>query len=179
MLGGTNHGPDAGIDPMLPTTEGHVVVPRTTFVNFSGVRNASWLPATLGNTSTEWTLMVEGKHSWGANPLAASSPRDGVADGGQSTELDPVVVQPGTEGEEHFPDVGGASAPRLLRDGVIREEPVDRFGTGTSPASEFGGGEARYIAEKGRAAHAPVGGGLGAEGQLAIPATDPPESGEA
>lgn len=53
----------------------------TTFVNCSGVHNASWLRATLGNSSTRWTLTVWGKLSWGANPLAASTPRDGIADG--------------------------------------------------------------------------------------------------
>lgn len=59
----------------------------TTFVNMSGVHNASWLRATLGNTSTDWTLTVWGKLSWGANPLAASTPRDGIADGARINPL--------------------------------------------------------------------------------------------
>jgi hypothetical protein len=59
----------------------------TTLVNMSGVRNASWLRATLGNTTTDWTLTVWGKLSWGANPLAASTPRDGIADGSRVNPL--------------------------------------------------------------------------------------------
>ncbi len=59
----------------------------TTFVNMSGVRNASWLRGTLGNSSTDWTLTVWGKLSWAANPLAASTPRDGIADGARVNPL--------------------------------------------------------------------------------------------
>jgi hypothetical protein len=63
------------------------------FVNLSGVRNASWLRAVLGNTSTEWTLTVSGKLSWGANPLSASTPHDGVADGSRVNAVyDEVLV---------------------------------------------------------------------------------------
>ncbi|MFI5418114.1 MAG: hypothetical protein ACHQ2Y_04360, partial [Candidatus Lutacidiplasmatales archaeon] len=58
-----------------------------TFLNLSGVQNASWLRATLGNTSTDWMLTVEGKLSWGANPLATSTPHDGIADGAR---VDPL-----------------------------------------------------------------------------------------
>jgi IPT/TIG domain len=59
----------------------------TAFINMSGVHNASWLRATLGNTSTDWTLTVWGKLSWGANPLAASTPLDGIADGARVNPL--------------------------------------------------------------------------------------------
>jgi hypothetical protein len=59
----------------------------TTFINMSGVQNASWLRGTLGNSSSEWTLTVEGKLSWAANPLAASTPRDGIADGARVNPL--------------------------------------------------------------------------------------------
>ena len=53
-----------------------------TFVNLSGVRNASWLRGVLGTTSSgQRTLTIWGKLSWGANPLAASTPRDGISDG--------------------------------------------------------------------------------------------------
>jgi hypothetical protein len=57
------------------------------FVNFSGVLNASWLRATIGNSSGQWTITVGGKLSWGANPLAASTPGDGVPDG---ERIDPL-----------------------------------------------------------------------------------------
>lgn len=57
------------------------------FVNLSGVRNASWLRAVIGNTSTNWTLTVWGKLSWGANPLAASTPLNGVQDGARVNPL--------------------------------------------------------------------------------------------
>lgn len=59
----------------------------TSFINMSGVRNASWLRATLGNTSTNWTLTVWGKLSWAANPLAASTPLDGIPDGARINPL--------------------------------------------------------------------------------------------
>ena len=37
----------------------------------------------------------------------------------QAIELDPVVIEPGTESEQHLPDVGWASTSFLLGDGVI------------------------------------------------------------
>jgi hypothetical protein len=60
-----------------------------TFDNLSGVRNASWLRAKLGNSTNQWTLTVEGKLSWGANPLTSSTPSDGIADGAR---VDPLAV---------------------------------------------------------------------------------------
>lgn len=58
-----------------------------TFVNLSGVQHSDWLRATLGNTSTDWSLTVWGKLSWGANPLATSTPGNGVADGSRVNPL--------------------------------------------------------------------------------------------
>jgi hypothetical protein len=58
-----------------------------TFVNLSGVQHSDWLRATFGNTSTDWTLTVWGKLSWGANPLATSTPGDGIADGSRVNPL--------------------------------------------------------------------------------------------
>jgi hypothetical protein len=57
------------------------------FVSLPGVKNASWLRATLGNSSSEWTLTVWGKLSWGANPMTASTPRDGIVDGARVNPL--------------------------------------------------------------------------------------------
>jgi hypothetical protein len=59
----------------------------SSFINFSGVKSAGWLRATVGNSSTFWTLTVWGKLSWGANPLAASTPRDGIPDGARVNPL--------------------------------------------------------------------------------------------
>ncbi|MGB6442415.1 MAG: hypothetical protein WBF81_03870, partial [Thermoplasmata archaeon] len=58
-----------------------------TFVNLPGVRNAGWLRAIEGTWKGLPTLTIEGKLSWGADPLAASTPGDGIADGAR---LDPL-----------------------------------------------------------------------------------------
>ncbi|MGA8663515.1 MAG: IPT/TIG domain-containing protein [Thermoplasmata archaeon] len=59
----------------------------TTFVGLSGVKNASWLRAVEGSYKGTPTLTVEGKLSWGANPLAASTPSTGVPDGARVNPL--------------------------------------------------------------------------------------------
>jgi IPT/TIG domain-containing protein len=64
----------------------------TSFVGLSGARAASWLRAVYGNYTdvhavSHRTLTVSGKLSWGANPLAASTPSDGVADGARVNPL--------------------------------------------------------------------------------------------
>ncbi|HEV2429092.1 MAG TPA: hypothetical protein VGV64_04490, partial [Thermoplasmata archaeon] len=52
-------------------------------------KQSSWLRAVLGSTASgERTVTVWGKLSWGANPLAASSTQDGLADGAR---IDPLV----------------------------------------------------------------------------------------
>lgn len=58
-----------------------------TFVNLSGVRESDWLRGTLGNTSNDWTLTLWGKLSWGADPLATSTPEDGIPDGSRINPL--------------------------------------------------------------------------------------------
>jgi hypothetical protein len=69
---------------------------RSALANFTalpGVLSAGWLRATLGNNSQDWTLTVWGKLSWGANPLAASTPRDGTPDGARTNALyDQAIV---------------------------------------------------------------------------------------
>ena len=52
-----------------------------TFVALPGVENAGELRAIEGFWKGLPTLTVEGKLSWGANPLATSTPDDGIADG--------------------------------------------------------------------------------------------------
>lgn len=46
-----------------------------------------WLRGTLGSYHGQYTLTVEGKLSWGANPLAFSTPGDGIADGARISPL--------------------------------------------------------------------------------------------
>ena len=57
------------------------------FVNLSGVRDAGWLRAVYGTWDGLTTLTVEGKLSWGANPHAASTPANGIADGARVNAL--------------------------------------------------------------------------------------------
>ena len=64
-----------------------------TFVNLSGVRNAGWLRAVEGSYDGIPTLTVEGKLSWGANPLATSTPNDGIADGARVNPLYDVGLE--------------------------------------------------------------------------------------
>ncbi len=63
------------------------------FVNLSGVQSAGWLRAVYGYHGTERTLTVEGKLSWGANPLAASTPSNGIADGSRVNPLFSVQLE--------------------------------------------------------------------------------------
>jgi hypothetical protein len=65
----------------------------TKFINMSGVQNASWLRAMLGTSGTERTLTVWGKLSWGANPLAVSTPNDGIPDGARVNPLGTTDLQ--------------------------------------------------------------------------------------
>ncbi|HTT45928.1 MAG TPA: hypothetical protein VMH38_07975, partial [Thermoplasmata archaeon] len=51
------------------------------FYNLTGVKAASWLRAEFGSYGSLRTLTIWGKLSWGANPLATSTPQDGLADG--------------------------------------------------------------------------------------------------
>ncbi|MHB1588705.1 MAG: IPT/TIG domain-containing protein, partial [Metallibacterium scheffleri] len=64
-----------------------------TLVNLSGVRHASWLRAVEGSWDGIPTLTVEGKLSWGANPLATSTPNDGIADGERVNPLYDVGLE--------------------------------------------------------------------------------------
>lgn len=68
----------------------------TRFINMSGVLNAGWLRAVLGTANGERTLTVWGKLSWGANPLAASTPGSSIPDGARvnptgSTDLQVTI----------------------------------------------------------------------------------------
>jgi hypothetical protein len=69
----------------------------TKFVGLSGVKAASWLRAVYGSYTSAYgtnrTLTVSGKLSWGANPLAASTPSDGVADGARVNPLYDEFIQ--------------------------------------------------------------------------------------
>ena len=64
-----------------------------TFVGLSGVHSASWLRATEGSWKGVSTLTVEGKLSWGANPLAASTPNDAFPDGERVNPLSEVALE--------------------------------------------------------------------------------------
>jgi PKD domain len=64
-----------------------------TFVTLPGVRNASWLRAIEGSWKGIATLTIEGKLSWGANPLAASTPGDGIPDGERVSPLYDVGLE--------------------------------------------------------------------------------------
>jgi hypothetical protein len=57
------------------------------FISLPAVQVGSWLRATLGDSGYNWTLTIWGKLSWGANPLAASTPGDGFADGARVNAL--------------------------------------------------------------------------------------------
>ena len=60
--------------------------------------NVGWLRAVSGTYDGERTMTVWGKLSWGANPLAASTPSDGMADGARINPLYEVDLQVGTNG---------------------------------------------------------------------------------
>jgi hypothetical protein len=60
------------------------------FENLSGVKAAGWLRAVTMTWEGIRTLTVWGKLSWGANPLAASTPNDGIADGNR---INPLVSE--------------------------------------------------------------------------------------
>jgi hypothetical protein len=53
----------------------------TTFEDMPGVQSAGWLRATSGEFNGDRTITVWGKLSLGANPLAQSTPNDGIIDG--------------------------------------------------------------------------------------------------
>ncbi|HTT73159.1 MAG TPA: hypothetical protein VMG99_03285, partial [Thermoplasmata archaeon] len=67
------------------------------FENLSGVKAAlasdGWLRAVTGEYDGDRTLTVWGKLSWGANPLAASTPDDGIADGARVDPLYDVGLE--------------------------------------------------------------------------------------
>jgi hypothetical protein len=54
------------------------------------VSNISWLRAVQGTWHGVSTLTVWGKLSWGADPLTASTPEDGIADGARLNPTSPV-----------------------------------------------------------------------------------------
>jgi IPT/TIG domain len=64
-----------------------------TFLTLPGVRDASWLRAVLGYWDGIPTLTVEGKLSWGANPLAVSTPSDGLPDGARTDALSDTTLE--------------------------------------------------------------------------------------
>jgi hypothetical protein len=64
-----------------------------TFVALPGVKDAGWLRAIEGSWKGLPTLTVEGKLSWGANPLAASTPNDGIPDGERVNPLYDVGLE--------------------------------------------------------------------------------------
>ncbi len=49
--------------------------------NLIAAENVGWLRGVVMKYGSDWTLTVWGKLSWGANPLAASTPNDGILDG--------------------------------------------------------------------------------------------------
>jgi hypothetical protein len=64
-----------------------------TFIALPGVENASWLRAVEGTWKGVATLTVWGKLSWGANPLAASTPEDGLPDGERVNPVYEVAIE--------------------------------------------------------------------------------------
>jgi hypothetical protein len=59
--------------------------------NLSLNESVGWLRGVImHNYDNKWTLTVWGKLSWGANPLAASTLNDGIADG---SRLDPILTK--------------------------------------------------------------------------------------
>lgn len=54
---------------------------------------SGWLRATTGSYHGNRTITVWGKLSWGANPLAASTPKDGLADGARVNPLYDVGLE--------------------------------------------------------------------------------------
>ena len=69
----------------------------STFLNFSGVsilaQSSDWLRGVLGVHNGERTLTLWGKLSWGANPLASSTPNDDLADGQRVNPLHEVGLE--------------------------------------------------------------------------------------
>jgi hypothetical protein len=65
----------------------------TDFVGMAGVVNTGWLRAIEGTWDGRETLTVEGKLSVGANPLAQSTPGDGIADGARLSPLGGTDLQ--------------------------------------------------------------------------------------
>ncbi len=63
------------------------------FDNLSGVKSAGWLRAVFGTHNGVRTLTVWGKLSWGANPLASSTPLNGIPDGFRVTPLGMTALQ--------------------------------------------------------------------------------------
>ena len=80
---------------------------------------ASWLRAVTGTYDGERTLTVWGKLSWGANPLAMSTPGDGVPDGAR---LDPLYdldlqVGAGSSGSGFYASMNGCPGGLLANMG--------------------------------------------------------------
>jgi hypothetical protein len=86
--------------------------------------SSGWMRATVGKypANGHWTLTVWGKLSWGANPLSASTPLDGIPDGYRVNPLGATYVQvsvlnwsvpsaPGGDGVAAFIHASSPSAP--------------------------------------------------------------------
>lgn len=86
-------------------------VALTSFINLSGVKNAGWLRATLGNSSGQWTITISGKLSWGADPLATSTPGDGIADGARVNPLYDEDLVIGSVSANIYSGTGGCPDP--------------------------------------------------------------------
>ena len=65
------------------------------YLNGLAYTDGDWLRAVTGSWSGHTTLTVWGKLSWGANPLTASTPGDGIADGARVNPLYEEDVQIG------------------------------------------------------------------------------------
>ncbi len=63
------------------------------YLNGLAYSDGDWLRAVTGSWSGHTTLTVWGKLSWGANPLAASTPGDGIADGARVNPVHEVDLQ--------------------------------------------------------------------------------------
>jgi hypothetical protein len=101
------------------------------FVNLSGVKAASWLRAMEGSWDGLPTLTIEGKLSWGANPLAASTPNDAFPDGERINPLTEV-------GLEFSPVYANASALTTGTGFAVKMSyDLCNAGEGCSPVSNY------------------------------------------
>ena len=103
-------GPATGVAAFLNNTTGpHTLIDDSSAYDATGIWSSSrisylqglvknesegWLRAVVGYYAPahDWTLTVEGKLSWGANPLAQSTPGDGIPDGARVNPLGRTFV---------------------------------------------------------------------------------------